>query len=104
MTDLFVKRTDMDQFLDSCFSQPYHCKKRIPYSQALRLNRIYSDSESFDKGCNDLEGWLMERGYDGNMIRKQISRAREYSRKRIFLKEKKQKLPLETYYQNSICY
>ena len=55
MTDLFVKPTDT-QFLDSSSSHPYHCKKGIPYSQAIRLNRICSDNESFDKHCNDLEG------------------------------------------------
>ena len=55
----------------------------ISYSQALRLNRICSDSESFDKRCNDLEGWLMEREYNGKMIRRQILRAREHSRKDI---------------------
>ena len=81
MTDLFVKPTDTHQFLDPSSSHPYHCKKGIPYSQALRLNRICSDNESFDKRCNDLEGWLMERGYNGKMIRKQILRAREHSRK-----------------------
>ena len=61
MTDLLVKPTDTHQFLDPSSSHPYHCKKGIPYSQALRLNRICSDNESFDKLCNDLEGWLMER-------------------------------------------
>ena len=60
MMDLFVKPTDTHQFLDPSSSPPYHCKKGIPYSQALRLNRICSDNESFDKRCNDLEGWLME--------------------------------------------
>ena len=57
--------TDRYQFLDPSSSHPYHCKKGIPYSQALRLNRICSDNESFDKRCNNLEGWLMERGYNG---------------------------------------
>ena len=57
MTDLFVKPIDTHQFLDPSSSHPYYCKKAIPYSQALRLNRIYSDNESFDKYCNDLEGW-----------------------------------------------
>ena len=55
MTDLFVKPTDTHQFLDPISSNPYHCKKGIPYSQAVRLNRICSDNESFDKSCNDLE-------------------------------------------------
>ena len=38
-TDLFVKETDTHQFLDSSSCHPYHCKKGIPYSQTLRLNR-----------------------------------------------------------------
>ena len=76
MTDLFVKATDTHQCLDPSSCHPYHCKKGIPYSQALRLNRICSDKESFDKCSNDLEGWLMKRRYNGKMIRKQILRAR----------------------------
>ena len=87
MTDLFVKPSDTHQFLPSS-SHPYHCKKGIPYSQALTLNRICSESESFDKRCNDLEGWLMEREYNGKMIRKQILRAREHSRKDLLEREK----------------
>ena len=47
---------DADQFFDPTSSQPYHCKKGIPYSQALRLSRICSDNEIFDKCCNELEG------------------------------------------------
>ena len=83
---------DTHQFLDPSSSCPYHCKKGIPYSQALRLNRICPDNESFDKPCNDLEGWLMERGNNGKMIRKQISRAQEHSKKDL-LEKKNQKPP-----------
>ena len=86
MADLFVKPTDTHQFLDPSSSDPYHCKKGIPYSQALRLNRICSDNESFDKRCNDLEEWLMERGYNGQMIRKQMLGAREHSRKDLLVR------------------
>ena len=88
MTDLFVKPTDAHQRLDPSSCHPDHCKKGIPYSQALRLNRICSDNESFDKRCNDLEGWLMERAYRGKMIRKQILRAREHSRKDLLERKK----------------
>ena len=88
MTDLFVKATDTHQFSDSSSYHPYHYKKRMPYSQALRLNKICSDNESFDKRCNNLEGWLMNRGYSGKMIRKQMLRAREHSRKDLLEKEK----------------
>ena len=62
-TDLHIKPTDTHQFLDSTSCQLYHCKKSTPYSQALRYNRICSDNKKFDQFCNDLEKWLMERGY-----------------------------------------
>ena len=54
-TDLFVKPTDSHQFLDSTSCHPYQCKKGIPYSPTLRLNRICSDNSNFDKQCNELE-------------------------------------------------
>ena len=88
MTDLFVKHTDTRQFLDPSSSHPYRCKKGIPYSQALRLNIIFSDNKSFDKRFNDLEGWLMDRAYNGEMIRNQILRAREDSSKDLLEREK----------------
>ena len=51
-THLFVKPTDTHQFLDSTSPHPYHCKKGIPYNQALRLKWICSDNANFDKRCN----------------------------------------------------
>ena len=53
-TDLHIKPTDT-QFLDSASCHPYHCKKSLPYSQALRYNRICSDNKKFDKLWYDLE-------------------------------------------------
>ena len=87
--DLFVKPANTHHFLDPTSCHPYHCKKGIPYSQALRFNRICSNNETFDRHCNDLEKWLMERGYNEKMIRKQILRAREHSRNDLLEKEKK---------------
>ena len=53
-TDLHIKPTDT-QFLDSTSCHPYHCKKSLPYSQALRYDRICSDNKKFDKLWYDLE-------------------------------------------------
>ena len=61
-TALFIKPTGTHQFLDPTSCHPYRCKTGIPSSQALRLNRICSDNDTFDRCCNDLEKWLMERG------------------------------------------
>ena len=79
-TDLYIKLTDTHQFLDSKSCHPYHCKKIISYSQALRYNRIYSDNEKFDQRCNDLEKWLMERGYSERLVKTHILKARSESR------------------------
>ena len=72
--------TDTHEFLDSTSCHPYHCKKSIPYSQVLRYNRICSDNKKFDQRCNDLEKWLMERGYSERMVRTQMLKARGGSR------------------------
>ena len=59
MIDLFAKPANTRQFLNPSFSHPYHCKKDIPYSQSLRLNRVFSDNERFDKSFDDLKSCLM---------------------------------------------
>ena len=56
-TNLYVKPTDNHHYLHSSSCHPYHCKKGIPYSQALPLNRFFSDPISFDRRCDDLEKW-----------------------------------------------
>ena len=89
-TVLFVKPTDSHQYLQSSSCHPFHCKKGIPYSQALRLNRICSETNSFDKRCNDLERLLLKRGYSSKLARKEILRARKISRNELLDKEKSQ--------------
>ena len=78
MTDLYVKPTDSHHYLHSSSCHPDHFKKGIPYSQALRLDRICSDPDSFDGRCNDLEKCLIERGYSERDVRKQILRAKGF--------------------------
>ena len=41
LTDLYVKSKDTHQYLELSSCHVYHSKKSIPYSQALRFNRIY---------------------------------------------------------------
>ena len=70
-TDLYVKPTDSHQYLYSSSCQPCHCKKSIPYSQALRLNRNCSKNNFFGIHCKNLEKWLSERGYCEKLVRKE---------------------------------
>ena len=90
-TDFFVNLTDSHPYLQSSSCHPFHCKKGIPYSQVLRLNRICSETNSFDKRCNDLERFLLERGYGSKLVRKEILRVRKISRNELLDKEKSQR-------------
>ena len=47
-TDLYTKPTDTHQYLLPTSCHPKHCCKNIPYSLALRLRRICSDSNMFE--------------------------------------------------------
>ena len=38
-THLYVTSLDNHQYLETFSCHPFHCKKTIPYSQVLRLNR-----------------------------------------------------------------
>ena len=91
VTDLYVKSTDTHQYLDYSSCHPSHCKDSIPYSQALRLNRICSEVSSFDKRCNELESWLQKRGYDDRLIRNKILSARKFSRNELLNRKKQAK-------------
>ena len=77
VTDLYVKPTDTHQYLHASSCHVSHCKKSIPFSQVLRLNRICSENTFFD---NELEVWLKERGYSDKLVRGQILKARKFLR------------------------
>ena len=87
LTDLYVKSTDTHQYLEISSCHVYHSKKSIPYSQALRFNRICSENRFFDKRCNQLECWLtMEK-----VVRQKILKPREFTRKDLLNQDSKTK-------------
>ena len=87
-SDLYVKPTDTHQFLHPSSCHPFHCKKAIPFSQALRLNRICSEDDDFENRCEELYGWLRERGYQHKLVEEQIKRACDFDREDLLSKGK----------------
>ena len=79
----------LENFLNKLNSFYLKIKFTPEYSKA---KIICSDNEIFHKPCSDL-GWLIKRGYNEKMIRKQILIAREHSRNNLLEREKKKKLP-----------
>ena len=74
-TDLFVKETDTHQFLHFSSCHPFHTKKGIPYSQAVRMRRICSREDLFQNRISDLKDWLYTRGYEKELVDSQVERA-----------------------------
>ena len=55
----------------------------------IRLNRICSENLFFDKRCNDLKIWLKGRRYSDKLVRKQMLKARKFSRTELLNNQKK---------------
>ena len=62
ITDLHIKATDRHQYLHYTSSHPYHTKRSIVYSQALRVSRICSFEEDFERHRNQMKLWFLNRG------------------------------------------
>ena len=76
------------QYLHSPSYHTYHCKKSIPYDQALRINRICSKNNFFDIHYRNLQKWLSKRDYNEKLVRKEILKAGSQSRETLLDKEK----------------
>ena len=90
-TDLFTKVTDTHQFLEFSSCHPYHTKRSIPYSQTLRLRRICSEDRDFLQRVKELKGYLKARGYDMDMVEKQVLEAMKISRENSLLERENQR-------------
>ena len=66
--DLYVKSTDIRQYLDYTSSHPEHTKKSIVYSQTLKLRRICSFETDFVKHKNKMKSWFLKTGYLKRLI------------------------------------
>ena len=79
-SDLYCKPTDCHQYLsfDSC--HPYHVKKSIIYSQALRIKGLCSSVDHFESHLLDVKSWFVKRAYPLKLIDEQVSKARNFVR------------------------
>lgn len=80
-TDFHVKDTDTHQYLHATSCHPLHCKTAISFSQALRLKRICSSNENFEKRTQELVEHFSARGYNIKAIEEHVQRASSINRK-----------------------
>ena len=84
-TDLYTKPTDKHQYLFHTSCHPGGCKRSIPYAQSMRLRRICSTQNIFEKRVIDLCQFLVARGYEESFVQDQIQKAREKGRNEILI-------------------
>jgi hypothetical protein len=86
-TNLFIKPTNLQLYLDYYSNHPQHCKEGLVYSQALRI--IERCSKEFDKNyhLDNLKGKLKERNYPEDLIEKKFKKAKEFDRKELIFKK-----------------
>ena len=91
MTNLFIKPTNSQLFLDFNSNHPEHCKEAIPFSQALRVVERCSSSEERDIQLKNLKTKFQERNYPEQIIEKQFLKAKSKERKDLIFQKRKPK-------------
>jgi hypothetical protein len=67
------------QYLHYESSHPAHVKRSIVYSQGLRIKKICSREEDFEKHLQELSSWLKNRAYPTWLIEREFKRVKEYN-------------------------
>ncbi len=106
VTDVYSKPTDTHQYLLSSSCHPRHCKNSLPYSQALRMKRICSDSGTMETRFLELTEYFVGRGYNRMSVTAQINKARLIDRNEALLPKVKnatKKTPLVVTYNPTLA-
>ena len=90
-TNLFIKPSNLQIYLDFMSNHPTHCKVGLVYGQALRIIERCSDPSDADLHLENLKGKLLARSYPERVVQKQFSRARKFERKQLIHQNRKKK-------------
>jgi hypothetical protein len=91
-TNLFVKPTNKQIYLDFNSNHPEHCKSSIPYSQALRVVERCSSLENRNLHLNNLKSKLEDRNYPQDLIENKFEKAKSKDRKELIFQSRKKAL------------
>jgi len=93
--DIYSKPTDTHQYLNFKSCHPKHIKYNLPYSLALRIQTIVTNSDTKELRFYELKQNLIARGYPINIIEKGIKKAQTQHRE-VQLNKLKSKPPTNT--------
>ena len=88
-TNLFVKPSNSQLYLDYNSNHPKHCKTGIIYGQALRIVERCSEREDVNLHLENLKGKLLARKYPQKTIDAQFQRALVKDRKELIFRGRK---------------
>ena len=85
-TDVHIKPTNIQLFLDWFSNHPYHCKKSIIYCQALRVIMICSTPDKKEAQLRNLRDKFIAVNYPEDVIKKQFEKAQKIQRGDLLLR------------------
>lgn len=83
---LYCKPTDTHSYLQYDSSHPTTCKNNIPYSQYLRVRRICSNVDEYDKQSAVMTAHFVKQGYPRAMLERHRNKAKQTDRNTLLEK------------------
>ena len=88
-TDLHIKPTDKQLYIQQKSCHPTHTKKSLAYSLGLRIKRICENEEDYKRHRSELKFQLRKRGYSGGSIERQLQKVDKLDRLQLLQKDAK---------------
>ena len=89
-TNLYIKPTNLQLYLDFFSNHPEPCKEGVVYGQALRILERCSKTEDAEKHLDDLKSKLKNRNYPEELISKKFYEAKKKPRKDLIFQKRSQ--------------
>ena len=90
-TEIFVKPTNLQLFLEYDSNHPTHCKNAIVYCQALRVIERCSEPGSAEPHLESLKEKFIARKYPVQLVESQFQKAKGRDRKELIFQKRKEK-------------
>ena len=90
-TNLYIKPSNKQLYLDFFSNHPDHCKKGVIYGQALRVIERCSNKKDADIHLENLKSKLIKRNYPEELINSNFRKARKKSRENLIYQTRKER-------------
>ena len=88
-TNIFVKPSNKQLYLDFDSNHTDHCKNAIPYSQALRVVEKCSEKEKMDTELLNLKEKFKERNYPEQLLEEKFEKAKKKDRRSLIFQDRR---------------